>query len=395
MLLDMAFRHVATSLLPLLVAVAAAAQQRGAVRVAGVVVDARGRAVEGARLGTEWWFDWEATCPSGKQQVWPSGKSRSEAGWRCVETGRDGRFDAKVLLGRRSQQVQLVVYSADYRLGGTFVGSAGEDLDDLRLVLEPVARFRATLTCDRLGKHGVAATAFLRSFDGRTLGRVHADKGKVDLRLPPGHFSLYLYGTGKQDVDSRLFPFAVAPGEDARARDIDIRPNWIAEHRGRAIPLWRAAEARGLDLERTDFGAFAGKWLLVCMWNCESVEPGEDLPQLIRFDRAWRRANPDGEPPYQILLLHSGGARSLSELDEQVAHLQLRENFWGGEPLPFPVLLDPDERTREVWPSRWRRQTLLFDPRGRLWGETTAAGDLERAAAGELEPAVPARPKKK
>ena len=95
------------------------------------------------------------------------------------------------------------------------------------------------------------------------------------------------------------------------------------------------------------------------------------------------------------MLLHSGGARSLSELDEQVAHLQLRENFWGGEPLPFPVLLDPDERTREVWPSRWRRQTLLFDPRGRLWGETTAAGDLERAAAGELEPAVPARPKKK
>ena len=395
MLVGMAVRCVATLLTTLLASAGAGAQQGGAVRIAGVVVDERGRAVEGARLGTSWWFDWPATGPAGKQQVWPAEKTRAEAGWGCVETGRDGRFQANVLPERQRQQVQLVAYSSDYRLGGAFVWRAGEDLGDVRLVLQSVARFRATLTCDQLGRRGVPATAFLRSFDGRTLGRARAEQGVVDLRLPPGHYSLYVYGSGKQEIDARLFPFAVSSGEDARARDIDIQPNWIAAHRGRAVPLWRATAARGVALKRADFRTFAGKWLLVCMWNCESVEPGEDIAKLIRFDRGWRRAHPGEAPPYEILLLHSGGARSLDELDEQIAHLQLRENFWGGEPLPFPVLLDPDERTREVWPTRWRRQTLLFDPRGRLWGETIADEDLARAAAGELEPAVPARPKKK
>ena len=94
----------------------------------------------------------------------------------------------------------------------------GEDLGDVRLVLQPVARFRATLTCDQLGRRGVPATAFLRSFDGRTLGRARAEKGVVDVRLPPGHYSLYVYGSGKQEIDARLFPFAVSSGEDARAR---------------------------------------------------------------------------------------------------------------------------------------------------------------------------------
>ena len=131
------------------------------------------------------------------------------------------------------------------------------------------------------------------------------------------------------------------------------------------------------------------------MWNCESVEPGRDIPMLMRFDQQWRRAHPDEEAPYAILLLHMGGAKTLEEFDEQVAHLQLRENHWGGQALPFPVLLDPGERTLEVWKSRWRRTTLLFDPRGRLWGETDGATDLEQAVAGKLKPAVAARPKKK
>ena len=85
----------------------------------------------------------------------------------------------------------------------------------------------------------------------------------------------------------------------------------------------------------------------------------------------------------------------LTELDEQVAHLQLRENHWGGQPLPFPVLLDPDEQTREVWKTRWRRAALLFDPRGRLWGETDGDEHLQLAAAGKLKPAPAARSKKR
>lgn len=392
---DMSARLVVLTLATLGAAPAAQAPAAADVRVAGVVVDTRGRAVEGAMLGTGWWFDRSRTSAYGSQDVWPVGAAREANGWQPVRTDAAGRFDARVLPQRGSGKVQLVVFSADLRLGGAFAWDPRDDLRALRLVLEPVARFRATLTCDALGRREVPATAYLRSYDGRRLGRFKADAGLVDLRLPPGHFVLHVYGAEGQDVESRDFPFAVAAGEDARARDIDLAPSWVAKNRGRRIPRWRATAARGLDLQAADYDAFAGKWLLVQMWNCESVEPGRDLPILMRFDQEWRRGHPGEEPPYAILLLHSGGARTLAELDEQVAHLQLRENHWGGQPLPFPVLLDPDERTREVWKTRWRRAALLFDPRGRLWGETDGDEHLQLAAAGKLKPAPAARSKKR
>ncbi len=373
------------------------AQQRGAdaVTVAGVVVDQRGRAVGGADLGTGWWYDWNGIGPYGSQEVWPSGSSKDQNGWKFVVTKEDGSFDAQVLPERRSKKVQLIVFSRDRWLAGAFAWAPDADLGALRLVLEPVTRFRATLTCDALGRRAVPATAYLRSYDGRRLGRFKADSGAIDLRLPAGHYGLYVYGADNQDVEPRLFGFAVSSGEDTRARDIDLAPNWVARTRGRAIPRWRATAGRGLDPNKADYPTFAGKWLLVHMWNCESVEPGRDIPELMRFDQGWRREHPGEEPPYRIVLLHSGGAKTLAELDEQIAHLQLRENHWGGQPLPFPILLDPEERTREVWRTRWRRATLLFDPRGRLWGETDCHADLALAVKGELEPAVPARPKKK
>ncbi|MCK5942899.1 MAG: hypothetical protein KAI24_13060 [Planctomycetes bacterium] len=362
--------------------------------IAGVVVDPKGRTIADARIGTGWWFDHDHMSAYGSQDVWPAGATREHNGWRFVATDANGGFDARVLPQRRSGKVQLIAFSSDHRLGGAFAWDAADDLGDVRLVLEPVARFRAVLTCEQLSLRKVPATAYLRSYDGRRLGRFKADDGTIDLRLPPGHYSLYVYGASKQLVKARSFPFAVFAGDDVRARDIDLEPNWIAANRGRAVPLWRATEARGVDLQTTDFASFAGRWLLVQMWNCESVEPGRDLPMLIRFDRRWRREHPGQQPPYAILLLHVGGARSLAELDEQIAHLQLRENHWGGEPLPFPILLDPDERTREVWQTRWRRSTLLFDPRGRLWGETDGDDDLQLAVEGKLEPAPP-RPDKK
>ncbi len=395
----MVAQHHTAALTALLLALPAPGQQGEDVPLAGVVVDPRGRAIAGAKLGTSWWFDWQRAWACGSQQVWPAessrDKNRGEGGWNFVVTGADGRFDARLLPERRSKKLQLVVFSADLELGGVFVWEPGEELGGLRLVLQPVSRFRATLSCDALGRSAVAATGYLRAYDGRRLGRFKADRGVVDLRLPAGHYGLYVYGADKQDVEPRLFPFAVSSGEDARARDIDLEPNWIARNRGRAIPLWRATAARGLPLAGTDYASFAGKWLLVHMWNCESVEPGRDIPELMRFDQAWRREHPEQDPPYRIVLLHSGGAKTFEELDEQIAHLQLRENHWGGQPLPFPVLLDPAEQTGEVWRTRWRRATLLFDPRGRLWGDTDCHGDLARAVAGELAPAVPARPKKK
>ena len=371
------------------------AQEVDGVEVSGVVVDTRGRAIRRARIGTGWWFDHARVAPGVSQDVWPVGTTRGAHRAKFVETDAAGRFRALVRPERRRKQVQLIVFTEDQRLGGAFFWEPSADLSALRLVLEPVARFRATLTCDALGKRPVAATAYLRSFDGRRLGRFKAETGLVDLRLPAGHYQLYVYGADSQEVQPRTFPFAVSAGEDARARDIDLQPNWIALHRGRGVPCWRATAARGLDLQRTDFASFAGKWLLVQMWNCESVEPERDLPMLMRFDQEWRRAHPGEDPPYAILLLHMGGAKTLEELDEQVAHLQLRENHWGGQALPFPILLDPDEQTCEVWRTRWRRTALLFGPRGRLWGETDGARDLERAVEGELEPAVAARPKKK
>lgn len=360
--------------------------------IQGVVVDSKGEPVDGARLGTGWWFDADRLSAYGGQRMWPAESSLEQNGWSFVEADSHGVFDA--CIQPRRGKTQVIAFSPDSELAGAFVWDQKEDVSKLRLVLEPTAHLQATITCNELGLREIPATAYLRSFDGRRIGRFHADKGKVDVILPAGHYQLYLYGAGGQDIGSRKFNFAVAAGEQATARDIDIPANEIARMRGRRMPAIQADAARGVELTNATFENFRGKWLLVHIWKLENTAPRRSFPRVIKFDQDWRTQHPNQEPPYQILLLHRGGPKTFAEYDAKVAKLGHRETHWSGKPLPFPILLDPDERTAKSWKTRWSEQALLFDPDGKLWGDTDLDSELAKIAAGTLKPAKPTQLRK-
>ena len=92
-------------------------------------------------------------------------------------TDSQGSSDSR-LLPRRGK-AQLTVFSGDASLDGTFVWDEKEDLTNLRLRIDRVARFRAAIRCNELGRREVPATAYLQSFDGRRLGGFKADLGKI------------------------------------------------------------------------------------------------------------------------------------------------------------------------------------------------------------------------
>lgn len=372
-----------------LVAGAAAQAPEEGVAVKGVVVDAQGRPVGRAQLGTGWWFDYSGLGAYGSQNVWPASTTREANGWAFVQADESGSFDARVL--PRRGKVQLTVFSQDREQAGTFVWDEKEDLSDLRLRLESAARLRATIVCTDLGKREIPATCYLRSVDGRRLGRFKADKGLVDLRLPAGHYTLYLYGAFGQEIGSRNFNFMVTAGEDAEGRDIDIPANNLTLQRGRKMPPWHVTEARGIELADARMEHFQGKWLLVDLWQYNGHSPSRLFPLLLEFDRNWRKQNPNQEPPYAIVLLHTGTARSLTDLDAKIEKAGLREKHWGGRALPFPILVDPEGKTVKSWKLRWGTQTLWFDPEGKLWGETDRAPELHQIVAGTMKPADPVR----
>jgi hypothetical protein len=79
-----------------------------------------------------------------------------------------------------------------------------------------------------------------------------------------------------------------------------------------------------------------------------------------------------------VFAVHDGSVKSFAELDEKLP--KIKEQYWQGKDLPFPVLLDATGKTEKLYGIRAHPTGLLIDPEGKLVGE---------AAAAELEAKLP------
>src|SRR5207237_10370329 len=66
--------------------------------------------------------------------------------------------------------------------------------------------------------------------------------------------------------------------------------------------------------------------------------------------------------------------KSFAELDPRL--LKMKERYWQGKDLPFPVLLDATGATEKLYGVKAHPTHLLIDPDGKLVGEASE-GDLE------------------
>jgi AhpC/TSA family len=95
------------------------------------------------------------------------------------------------------------------------------------------------------------------------------------------------------------------------------------------------------------------------------------LPELI----ALYEDHADQRDKFEIIAVHDKSVKSFAELDEKLP--KIKERYWQGKDLPFPVLLDATGETGKLYGIAHYPTGLLIDPEGKLVGEVYTAADLE------------------
>ena len=94
------------------------------------------------------------------------------------------------------------------------------------------------------------------------------------------------------------------------------------------------------------------------------------MPELI----ALYEDHADHRDQFEVFAVHDERVQSFDELDKKLP--KLKEHYWHGKDLPFPVLLDATGETGKLYGIRVEPTGLLIDPDGKLVGEASPA-DLE------------------
>ena len=89
------------------------------------------------------------------------------------------------------------------------------------------------------------------------------------------------------------------------------------------------------------------------------------MPDLIAFDELHKQHREQ----YQILTIHDDSLKSLKELDTKLP--ALKEKYWQGKDLPFPILLDGQGQTEELFDIHGHPTSILIDPEGNVVGEVS------------------------
>jgi hypothetical protein len=84
----------------------------------------------------------------------------------------------------------------------------------------------------------------------------------------------------------------------------------------------------------------------------------------------------DHRERFEVLAIHDQSAESFADLDKKLATAQIKERYWQGKDLPFPVLLDATGKTAKLYGTGGRAMGLLIDPDGKVVGGALPA-DLE------------------
>jgi hypothetical protein len=77
-----------------------------------------------------------------------------------------------------------------------------------------------------------------------------------------------------------------------------------------------------------------------------------------------------------VFAVHDQTALSFADLDRKLALAKIKERYWQGKDLPFPVLLDATGKTAQLYGAGAHPMGLLIDPDGKLVGQAMPA-DLE------------------
>ena len=349
-------RMIYLSAAPLIALATSFAAESGTTTFSGQVVDAEGNVLTEYDISTSF--------------TWQDGEVFGEEGFTIDE---EGRFTGQIATAEGD--TVLVVYSNDRRFGNTLRIPSTQS-GDLKIKLERTVRVSGNVTCEDLGEK---PSWFNVNWSLEEVSPISVDStnGKFDLRLPVGYWEYDLYDawfttmTGELPLDGRLG--VVNMGK------LDLPGSYIALNQGRVIEDWAPTAVKNIALDRATLKAHRGKWVLVEFWSYQyDSSTQESLPEHVKFYD--RNQNRSGE--FEIIAFHENTVRGFVELERYLA--PVKQKFWKGRSLPFPVLLDDTGDTLRRFEVNAFPTTVLIDPQGRLIGNASLAM-LQEALAGQLE----------
>ena len=147
---------------------------------------------------------------------------------------------------------------------------------------------------------------------------------------------------------------------------------------GNTPPRWQVTAARGLDSDVV-LDDLKGRWVLLEFWGywCGPCV-GRSLPYLIRF---YEKHAADRDR-FEIIAFHDASVKTFDELDRKLKPIV--DRIWGGQTLPFPVLLDSTGHTIANFGINSFPTAVLINPEGRAvaGGSATIVEEIFNSRSG-------------
>lgn len=286
---------------------------------------------------------------------------------RNIATGANGK--ATLIVDDWHEKRPVLVFSQDRTLGGFVNVSREDEKKELTVTLGPVVRMKAKFSCKELNTAPKWINTMISRDGIRAPFTQHQNEtAELDLLLPPGTYKLHSYGTDVQAVNQKVTIDLNRSEYDLGT--VDMKANAVAKLRGKPCPDWTILAARGMkpDAKLSDF---KGKWVYLEFWGfwCDPC-CARAIPEMM----ALYEAHADHRDKFEIIAIHNSTVNSIEEMDEKTKYI--REHYWQGKALPFPQLIDKDNKTIDALTIRAFPTALLIDPEGKLVGDVTAE-DLE------------------
>jgi thiol-disulfide isomerase/thioredoxin len=285
----------------------------------------------------------------------------------------DAAGKAVLLVEDWNEKRPVLVLSADRKLGGIVGVSKANDGQELTVTLGPTVRMKGKFECKELNTKPARASAVITPDGFRPMfAQYMSNSATFELVLPVGKYKVSCSG-----IDLEPTTLTATLSADRLEHDfgaINLRPTMITRLKGKPLPEWVIADARGVKAD-VKLAEYRGKWVYLDFWGfwCGPCCAGS-LPELIGL----YEDHIDHRDKFEVFAIHDKRAKSFAQLDAKLKNIKLE--FWQGKDLRFPVVLDANGTTERLYGVREYPTGLLIDPDGKLVGE---------ASADELEAKLP------